>query len=53
MIPIYLNDEHRRNHDYLIEGLWRARTWMRQNGKQRIETMVTIPEFLQRRRKRA
>lgn len=53
MIPIYLNDEHRRNHDYLIEQLWKSRIWMRQNGKQRIEPMVTIPEFLQRRRKRA
>jgi hypothetical protein len=49
LIPIYLNAEHRRAHDSLVEKLWRARVWMRMTGISRRKAPAIPPVIAKRR----
>lgn len=35
MFPLFADDHHRRDHDHLVEQLWRAHIWLRAQTRKR------------------
>jgi len=45
MFPLFADDHHRRDHDLLIEKLWRVRIWMRAQARKREQARLDVCPF--------